>query len=136
MANGRVRLLYRLFPLFPIFTLHSSYPSQILPPSESNFTSIRVKDLKDPAKFLLRSAHQHGKLCLNAGIIKTTIIRIIMILAITVIFSAKSMLPLLSSSNMLYTESHKMPPYIKMVTIVMINIVINIIILILFIIKL
>ena len=34
------------------------------------------------------------------------------------------MLPLLSSSNMLYTESHKMPPFIKIV-IIIVKIIIN-----------
>ena len=51
--------MHLTFVLFALFSSHFLYLSII--------TSIRVKDLKDPAQLLFRSAHHHGKLRLNAG---------------------------------------------------------------------
>ena len=48
------------------------------------------------------------------------------IIMITVMFSWKSMLPLLSSSNIPYTESHKMPPCVTIIIAFMLFYIINI----------
>ena len=107
------------------FWLFCNFPMVFLP------TSIRVEDLKDPAQLLLRSAHHHRKLRLNRHYSFQSSFPSYhqhcddIIVKITVMFSWKSMLPLLSSSNIPYTESHKMPPCVTTIIAIMFFYIIN-----------